>query len=84
MVVKSRKRDEAGQNWGYLIEITDPDFKKKELAIPAKLFAGDGLELRELLLDSGVTIAPSSNKILMQYLITSKPKKHIRCTCQTG
>jgi putative DNA primase/helicase len=84
LVVKYRTRDFEGVNWGYLLEIRDADHKIKEIAIPAKMLAGDSLELRQLLLDNGLSLAPRSNKMLDQYIITSKPQKNIRCVTQTG
>jgi putative DNA primase/helicase len=84
LVVKYRTRDSEGSNWGYLLEIRDADKKVKELAIPAEMLAGDGVELRELLLKNGVNIESGKNKILHQYLVRSNPRKHIRCVIQTG
>jgi putative DNA primase/helicase len=51
-------RDRSGTGWGRLVEITDPDGALHRWAIPARMFAGDGAELRSGLLDMGLNLAP--------------------------
>ena len=46
-------RDEDGVNWGKVLNFTDSDGNKRETAIPNSMFAGDGREIRERLLDRG-------------------------------
>ena len=50
-------RDKAGTGWGRLVEVTDPDGGTHRWAIPARLFAGDGSELRGGLFDLGANLA---------------------------
>ena len=50
-------RDRSGTGWGRLVEVTDPDGKAHRWAIPARMFAGDGGELRAGLLDRGLNLA---------------------------
>ncbi len=50
-------RDRGGDGWGRLVELTDPDGRAHRWAIPARLFAGDGTELRAALLDMGLRLA---------------------------
>lgn len=50
-------RDRSGTGWGRLVEVVDPDGNPHRWAIPARMFAGDGAELRAGLLDRGLNIA---------------------------
>ena len=50
-------RDRSGTGWGRLVEIVDPDGRAHRWAIPARMFAGDGVELRAGLLDLGLNLA---------------------------
>ncbi len=50
-------RDRSGEGWGRLVEITDRDGGKHLWAIPAELFAGDGLEVRRECLRLGLDLA---------------------------
>jgi len=56
--VLSLPRDRSGTGWGRLVEVTDPDGKNHRWAIPARMFAGDGSDLRAGLLDLGLNLAP--------------------------
>ena len=51
-------RDRSGTGWGRLVEVIDPDGNAHRWAIPASMFAGDGIEMRARLLDLGLRIAP--------------------------
>ena len=53
-------RDKGGTGWGRLVEVKDPDGGAHRWAIPARLFAGDGAELRGGLLDFGMQMAPGT------------------------
>ena len=50
-------RDRAGTGWGRLVEVTDPDGESHRKSIPARMFAGDGAELRAVLQDLGLDLA---------------------------
>lgn len=50
-------RDRSGTGWGRLVEVTDPDGNLHRWAIPARMFAGDGADLRAGLLDLGLNLA---------------------------
>ncbi|MEZ5720925.1 MAG: DUF927 domain-containing protein [Paracoccaceae bacterium] len=50
-------RDRSGIGWGRLVEVTDPDGNAHRWAIPARMFAGDGSDLRAGLLDLGLNLA---------------------------
>lgn len=51
-------RDGSGAGWGRLVELVDPDGTPHRIALPSRLFAGDGAEMRSLLLDHGMRLAP--------------------------
>ncbi|MEM6742958.1 MAG: DUF927 domain-containing protein [Pseudomonadota bacterium] len=51
-------RDRHGRGWGRLLEVTDPDGRKHRWSAPMRLFAGDGTELRAVLMDLGFDLAP--------------------------
>lgn len=55
--VLSLPRDRSGTGWGRLVEVTDPDGNVHLWAIPARMFAGDGSELRAGLFDRGLNLA---------------------------
>ena len=48
--------------------------------------SGDGLEVRSRLMDSGLKILSTTKarQLLLQYLLTSKPREHVLCVTQLG
>lgn len=81
-------RDEQSVGWGYVLAFTDRDHKTKSWTLAAELLAGDGLEMRKILMSMGLRITP--NFILRQklaaYIQFSDPKDKRRaiCTDRTG
>ena len=69
-------RDRAGEGWGRYVEVLDPDGRRHFWAIPARLLAGDGLELRSTLLDLGLQIASgrSARQALSDLLLQWRPR----------
>lgn len=55
--VLSLPRDPSGTGWGRLVEVSDPDGRLHRWSIPARMFAGDGAEVRAGLLDRGLNLA---------------------------
>jgi putative DNA primase/helicase len=55
--VISLPRDPSGKGWGRLVEVSDPDGRLHRWSIPARMFAGDGAEVRAGLLDRGMNLA---------------------------
>ena len=55
--VLSLPRDPLGTGWGRLVEVSDPDGRLHRWSIPARMFAGDGAEVRAGLLDRGMNLA---------------------------
>lgn len=58
LVVLGRTRS-ARSGWGLMIALRTPEGKWDRLNIPARLLAGDGREMRELLASSGFTLPQS-------------------------
>lgn len=77
-------RDTDSREWGTLVRFADPDSKVKQLVIPARSFNGDGLEASGRLLSEGLTIAPKSRQLVIEYLQTQNPEKRARITNRTG
>ncbi|MBS0483994.1 MAG: DUF927 domain-containing protein [Proteobacteria bacterium] len=77
-------RDTDSREWGTLVRFADPDSKVKQLVIPARSFNGDGLEASGRLLSEGLTIAPKSRQLVIEYLQTQNPEKRARTTNRTG
>lgn len=57
MRVLALPRDRNNTGWGRLVEVMDPDGRVHRWSIPARMFAGDGTELRAGLLDLGLNMA---------------------------
>jgi len=68
-------RDRAGKGWGRLVEVIDPDGRVHRWSIPARMFAGDGAELRSGLLDLGLNLASgrAAREALMDLLQRWQP-----------
>lgn len=83
--VVARTRDAEGASWGYLLAFSDPDGTEKVLAVPSRLLAGDGVELRARLCDEGLAIAvgPARNR-LAHYIATRRPSRRVRCVETIG
>jgi len=77
-------RDVDSREWGTLVRFSDPDNKVKQLVIPARSFNGEGLEASGRLLSEGLTIAPKSRQLVIEYLQTQNPEKRARTTNRTG
>ena len=77
-------RDVDSREWGTLVRFSDPDNKVKQLVIPARSFNGDGSEASGCLLSEGLTIAPKSRQLVIEYLQTQNPEKRARTTNRTG
>lgn len=63
----------SGDNWGRMVSFTDRKHHTKRLPIPATMWQGDGLRLREMLADMGLDISSNgaSRKLMMDYLATA-------------
>jgi putative DNA primase/helicase len=79
-------RDQDGCAWGYLMNFVDPMNHAKQWAMPGRMLAGDGGELRVVLLSMGLRIAtsPRARCLLTQYIQTREPKEFAICTDKIG
>jgi putative DNA primase/helicase len=84
--VTALTREADGGSWGYLLHFADPLNIAKQWAMPGRLLAGDGGELRGVLLGMGLRIAtsPRARGLLTQYLQTRDPKEYAICTDKIG
>lgn len=79
-------RDHNNENFGKLLQFSDPDSVKHSWAIPSEFLAGDGLEYRKILMSLGVEIAEGkkSREYLTRYLQRSNPSLRMRCVTKLG
>lgn len=79
-------RDRAGGGWGRLVEITDPDGNRHRWAIPSRMFAGDGIEVRAACLDRGLRLAPGQQARNAFALLLQgwQPRERARTTERLG
>lgn len=84
--VIARTRDADGGGWGYLLRFADPMGRVREWAMPARMLAGDGGELRGMLYGMGLSIStsPTARNRLTEYLQTRMPDDLAVCTDRTG
>ncbi|MDC6133967.1 DUF927 domain-containing protein, partial [Burkholderia gladioli] len=84
--VIAETRNEMNSEWGYLLEFTDRDGILKRWAVPAGLFAGDGTELRRMLLDMGVKLGVTqiARTQIANYVQMAQPGERVRCVPRVG
>jgi putative DNA primase/helicase len=84
--VLAATHDGNGQDWGVLLEWQDQDDRIHRWAMPRSLLAGDGTELRSLLLSRGLFIGPSrkAREKLAEFLMRSKPAARVRIVQRIG
>ena len=75
---------EKGQNYGKLLRFLNPEGQWQQLAIPLRLFSGNGEEVRAELLDRGVEICPGNHRQLAAYILSQRPARHLVSTSKTG
>ena len=86
LTIAAATRDDHGGEWGRLLTFKDQDGKSKSWAMPMRLLAAGGEELRSELLAAGLRIAPSAaaRAALANYLGRKHPKERARCVSRTG
>lgn len=78
-------RDAQGENFGRLVRFLPHGSSVwREWAAPMEMLAGDGSELRAVLLSLGVTIPHKQRQALMDYLMASTPPRHALAATRTG
>lgn len=77
--------DERGENYGRLLRVLPHGASHwREWAAPMEMLAGDGSELRAVLLNLGATIPHKQRQTLMDYLMQSAPPRHAMAATRTG
>jgi putative DNA primase/helicase len=73
-------------NWGVLLRWKDPDGRTRDWAMPRSLLAGDGLEVRRVLLNGGLYIGASAKArtLLTTYLASMHVTARWRAVTSTG
>lgn len=86
LYVTAISRDDSNEKQGRLLEWYDKDGQHHIWNMAMKLLAGDGLEVRAYLMDSGLNITPTTNarKQLSRYLQKADPKARVRTVIKTG
>lgn len=84
--ILAETRDDQNHGWGYLLEVTDREGRRKRWAMPYRLLMGDGNEYRQTLADMGLKIAPGpkARNMLSMYIQTARLESLARCTERTG
>jgi putative DNA primase/helicase len=79
-------RDTEQENWGLLIEFEDKDSITHRWALPWRMFAAGGDEMRGELLRQGFFVPPSqkARNLFVEYLAQAKPNQHARSVERTG
>lgn len=77
--------DERGENFGRLLRLLPKGAGAwREWAAPMEMLAGDGAELRAVLLNLGATIPHKQRQALMDYLMNSSPERQAMAATRTG
>jgi putative DNA primase/helicase len=84
--VLAATRDGDGLSWGILLQWHDRDGRQQEWAMPKSLLAGEGTEVRRVLLGRGLNIASSRNgrDLLFELLCTINSKRRALAVQRTG
>ena len=76
--------DASEGNFGRLLRLRNTHGRWRTWAMPMRMLAGRGDELRGVLLDSGVEIDPRGRDLLSMYLQVQHPARRMICATQTG
>ncbi len=82
--VKGMTRDSDGNEWGLMLEWTDPDGKKHLWAMPIDLLFRQNSEWFSVLASGGWLGNPLTKKKLVEFFSSVRPIKRIRCVSRTG
>lgn len=84
--VVARTVDSENENWGYLIELRDPNNNLHEIALPSNAFFEDPNGTIGRLNKKGLIVLPvkGCKELLLEYLITRNPEARVRCVSQVG
>ena len=84
--VHAMTRDAQNGEWGRLLVFPDRDGKEHRWTCPQSLHAGNGDELRGVLLREGLTITsnPKMRRMVGDYIQREHPEVRARCVNRTG
>jgi putative DNA primase/helicase len=84
--VLAQTRDDRGESWGLLLQWDDPDGASHQWALPVALLAGEGIEIRQRLLDGGLALGAdySAKKLLAAFLGSIRTANRARCVEAMG
>ena len=84
--VQAMTRDAQNGEWGRLLVFPDRDGKEHRWTCPQSLHAGNGDELRGVLLREGLTItaSPRHRRMVGDYIQHERPEVRARCVNRTG
>ncbi len=86
LTVAAMTRDTQGSAWGRLLVFKDRDRREHRWAMPMRMMAGSGEELRAELLAEGLVITsnPSQRRLVADYIAREQPDVTARCVSRTG
>jgi uncharacterized protein (DUF927 family) len=84
--VVAETRDTDGWCWGLLLRWKDPDGRKREWAMPRAMLAGDGADVRRLLLDGGLSVGTGTKRrnLLTTFLSSVRVEQRARAVSVVG
>ena len=86
LYVLAYARDDHHENYSKLLKFLDPDGNVHEWLMPQELLAGDGGEIRKMLLGLGLKIGEDKRvkELLSRYLLSCDPIDRVRTVDRTG
>ncbi len=86
LTVAAQTRDPQSSEWGRLLVFDDNDRREHRWAMPMRMLAGSGEELRAQLLADGLVITsnPSDRRRVADFIGRGKPDVMARCVARTG
>lgn len=86
LTVAAQTRDPQSSEWGRLLVFRDNDRREHRWAMPMRMLAGSGEELRGELLSEGLVITshPSDRRRVADYIAREKTDVMARCVSRTG
>lgn len=86
LYVLAYARNERYENYSKLLTFCDPDGEVHEWLMPQELLAGDGNEVRKILLSMGLKIGEDrqAKDLLTRYLLSCHPTDRVRTVDRTG
>lgn len=86
LTIAALTRDPQSSEWGRLLVFPDNDGKEHRWAMPMRMLAGSGEELRAELLSEGLVIAShsSARRMVTDYIARERPNVTARCVARTG